>query len=90
MIARSVAGFLLGLILAVGLTGIYALLAWPSFPAALTTGMLLVFPVWLAAWTAAYQARSAWRAWAWLGGLNLACYSLLWWGRAGQWLVVPA
>ena len=52
--------------------------------------MLLVFPVWLAAWTAAYQAQTAWRAWAWLGGLNLACYGLLWLGRTGQWLVVPA
>ncbi|MDB5970193.1 MAG: hypothetical protein JWQ90_2643 [Hydrocarboniphaga sp.] len=86
---QTTAGVLLGLILSAGLCGLYALLALPSFDAALMTATLLLIPLWIAIMTLSFRIRSGLRAWASLGLANLACYGLLWALRAAAVVVLP-
>lgn len=90
MISKTVAGLLLGLTLATGVTGLWGLIGWPSFDAALTTAVVIVIPVWIGIWTATYRCSTAMRAWLWLIGANLLCFATLWGLKAAQILQVPA
>ncbi|WP_428312310.1 hypothetical protein [Hydrocarboniphaga sp.] len=87
---QTTAGVLLGLSLSTGIGGLYALLAPPSFDAALITGVLLVMPLWIAIMLLSFRIRSGVRAWMLLGLANLACYGLLWVLRMTGIAVLPA
>ncbi len=76
MIARCLAGVLLGFPLSAALIGwLYAL---PGGQSALIVLLLLFFPLWLACMAAAYFFRNGTRAWLSLGAANLAAFVALW------------
>lgn len=87
---QTTAGVLLGLTLSTGIGGLYALLAPPSFDAALITGVMLVMPLWIAIMLLSFRMRSGLHAWSVLGLANLACYGLLWLLRVSGITVIPA
>ncbi len=71
-LAKSLAGVVLGLLLALGCSGIFALLNTNmegSIKVQLT--MWLVVPIWLAVLSGCYGFRDGWRAWLWLTLANL-------------------
>lgn len=73
--SKTLAGILLGFLLALGVTGVFALLTQTlegSTRAQLT--MWLLMPVWITVLSCCYFFRDGLRAWLWLGLLNL----LLW------------
>jgi hypothetical protein len=87
---QTTAGVFLGLTLATGIGGLYALLAPPSFDAALITGVMLTMPLWIAIMLLSFRMRSGLRAWTVLGLANLLCYGLLWALRVSGMAVIPA
>lgn len=90
ILGQTTAGVLLGLSLSIGICGLYALLAPPSFDAALITGVLLAMPLWIAIMLLSFRIRSGLRAWMLLGFANLVCYGLLWVLRMTGIAVLPA
>jgi hypothetical protein len=81
MIARCLAGTLLGFPLAAVLLSLL-LLALPGGGAAyLIPALLLFFPLWIALMSGAYAFRSGTRAWLVLGGANALAFGALWLAR---------
>jgi hypothetical protein len=81
MIARCLAGTLLGFPLAAALLAL--VLHWlPGHgQAVLIPALILFFPLWTAFMAGAYMFRSGLRAWLVLGGANVAVFLALWAGR---------
>lgn len=90
MWARSLAAALLGLPLAVGVVGLFALL-WPG-PVERTTlpWLLMAFPAWIAAMSLPFLAKNGWRAWVWMGGATLGCFGLIQLVKLLGWAELPA
>lgn len=84
MWSRSCAGALLGFTLACALAGLYAVLGPQARADDLVVAVMVMFPLWIAAWTSAYTTRSATRAWLWLGAANLVSFLLLALARSSQ------
>ncbi|HEY9133883.1 MAG TPA: hypothetical protein VIM98_19180 [Dyella sp.] len=76
MIARCLAGTLLGLPLSAALIGL--LYALPGGQRALIALLLLFFPLWIACMTAAYFFRNGRQAWLSLGTANILAFAALW------------
>lgn len=73
---KSLAGTVLGFVLAVGVAGLFAVAA-PAGPSKFQMVMWLVAPLWMGILCAVFLFRDAWRAWAWLGGAGAAVHALL-------------
>jgi hypothetical protein len=81
MIARCLAGTLLGFTLAAALLAL-ALHWLPDHGAAvLIPALILFFPLWTGLMAGAYLFRSAARAWLVLGAANALAFLALWAGR---------
>jgi uncharacterized membrane protein len=81
MIARCLAGVLLGFPLAAAILSLL-LYALPRHGAAYLIPVLIgFFPLWTALMIGAYLFRSGRRAWLVLGGANLIAFGALWLGR---------
>jgi hypothetical protein len=77
MLAKTFAGILLGLPLALALIAA-AIYLWPGSSESVTLPFLVAFfPVWIGIMGATYMFRSGTRAWAWLAVANLAAFSAL-------------
>jgi hypothetical protein len=77
--AKGLAGLVLGLAIAIGVSG---LLAWAgpggiAAPGKYMVVMWAVIPVWMLVLTFCFLFRSGWRAWAWLGGAALLLHAAL-------------
>ncbi|GAB2181922.1 hypothetical protein DLREEDagrD3_21450 [Denitratisoma sp. agr-D3] len=76
--SKTLAGLLLGFLLAVGCAGIFN---WLAADMALGVrgqlAMWLLAPVWLGVLAGVYFFRSGWRAWGWLGAANLLVFGFL-------------
>jgi hypothetical protein len=79
MWAKSMAAVLLGTPLAVALVGLMALLGPGPLAIRVLPSLLLFFPVWVACISLPFWFRSGKLAWAWLGGVTLLGFALLWW-----------
>jgi hypothetical protein len=78
MIARCLAGILLGFPLAAVLLSL-SLHALPhGGEAYVIPALILFFPLWIAFMTGAYAARSGTRAWLTLGSANAVAFLALW------------
>lgn len=75
-LAKTLAGVVLGFALAIGVSGVFSLLA-RSIPMGTRAqlAMWLVMPVWVAAMGGCFLFRSGWRAWLWMGAANVAVYA---------------
>lgn len=83
-IAKTLAGVLLGLTLAFGLSGLLSLALQPmALPARGQLVMWSVAPVWLGVCSGVYFFTSGLRAWLWLGAANLLTFGALWALRQG-------
>lgn len=83
-LSKTLAGSLLGLSLALALSGLLNL-ALQSLPLS-TRGQLAMWsvaPVWLGVAGAVYVFSSGMRAWLWLGGANVLAFAMLWMGQWG-------
>jgi hypothetical protein len=78
VISRTLAGVLLGYLLAAALGSLWTRAAPGALDANLVLAMVLFVPLWLAAWTWAYLARSAWRACWTLGTVVVLAHVVLW------------
>jgi hypothetical protein len=78
MISRTLAGFLLGYVLAAALGSLWTRVMPGALDENLVLAVVLYLPLWLAAWTWSYFARSAWQAWWTLGALSLLAHAGLW------------
>lgn len=77
--AKALAGLILGLAIAIGVSG---LLAWTgpggiAAPGKYMVMMWAVPPVWMLVLTFCFLFKSGWRAWAWLGGAALLIHAAL-------------
>ena len=77
--AKGLAGLFLGLVIAIGVSG---LLAWAGPggldpPGKYVVTMWAVLPVWMLVLTFCFLFRSGWRAWAWLGAASLLIHAAL-------------
>ena len=77
MIARCLAGVLLGFTLAAALPALL-MRVLPDGSAWLIPLLILFFPLWIACMAAAYAVRSSARAWLTLAGANAAAFLALW------------
>jgi hypothetical protein len=78
MIMRTWAGALLGLTLAIALTGL-AVLCWPGDSVrVLVPAVVVFFPLYTTLILSAFLYRTASRAWGWLASANLAAFAALW------------
>jgi len=77
MIARCLAGVLLGFTLAAAMPALLMRLL-PGGSAWLIPLLILFFPLWIAFMAGAYAARSGARAWLSLAGANAAAFLALW------------
>ncbi len=76
-LSKALAGTLLGFMLAVGCSGVFAWLA-SGVPLA-TRGQLamwMIAPVWMGVLSGVFFFRSGRRAWAWLAGANLLVFGV--------------
>lgn len=84
-LGKSSAGLILGLTLAIGLTGLFAWF-WPGglmhSSAKTQMNMWLVAPIWTGVLSFCFLFRSSLRAWLWLGGANLLTWGLYFAGHA--------
>ena len=77
MLAKTFAGILLGLPLAVALVAL-AIWIWPGSSESVTLPFLIAFfPAWTGIMGGTYMFRSGARAWAWLAVANLAAFGAL-------------
>ncbi|HEX7816768.1 hypothetical protein [Dyella sp.] len=81
MIARSLAGTLLGFTLSAALVAL--LHALPGGQGALVALLLAFFPLWIGFMTLAFFFRNGSRAWLGLGAANLLAIGALWLVRHG-------
>lgn len=81
MIARCLAGTLLGFPLAAALLALLLHLLPDHGAAFLLPALILFFPLWIAFMAGAYMFRSGMRAWLILGAANAATFLALWAGR---------
>ena len=81
MIARCLAGTLLGFPLAAGLIALVLHLLPNHGAALLIPALILFFPLWIALMAGAYLFRSGARAWLVLGVANAATFLALWASR---------
>ncbi|MBD8897592.1 hypothetical protein [Rhodanobacter sp. DHG33] len=77
MIARCLAGVLLGFTLAAALPALL-MRVLPNGSAWLIPLLILFFPLWTAFMAGSYAARSGTRAWLSLGGANAVAFLALW------------
>ena len=78
MIGRSLAGILLGLTLAIALTGL-AVLCWPGGSVrVLVPAVVVFFPLYMVLILAAFLYRTVARAWGWMALANLVAFAALW------------
>jgi hypothetical protein len=78
MLARCLAGVLLGLPFSMALVGLVVWL-WPgASQGVLIPALVAFFPVYTGVMVATYLFRSAMRAWSWLALANAAAFALLW------------
>lgn len=77
-LSKVLAGTLLGFMIALGCSGIFAELA-SSLPRAAMAqlAMWLVMPIWLSVLCGCFFFRSGWRAWLWLGAASLLVFAAL-------------
>lgn len=78
-LAKGLAGLLLGLAIAIGVSG---LLAWAgpggvAAPDKYRVLMWAVLPVWMLVLTFCFLFESGWRAWLWLGGAAILVHAAL-------------
>jgi len=78
MIARCLAGTLLGFPLAAVLLRLLLLALPDGGGAYLIPALVLFFPLWIALMSGAYAFRSGARAWLVLGGANVLAFGALW------------
>jgi len=77
MLAKTFAGILLGLPLALALIAV-VIWIWPGSSESVALPFLVVFfPVWIGIMGGTYMFRSGARAWAWLAVANLAAFGAL-------------
>ncbi len=77
-LAKTLAGALLGLLLALGCSALFVALAVGIQPSARAQlAMWLVIPVWMGVLSGSYFFTSGLRAWGWLVVSNLAVLGLL-------------
>jgi len=81
MIARCLAGTLLGFPLAALLLALLLQLLPDHGQAFLIPALILFFPLWTAFMAGAYMFRSGLRAWLIMSGANAAVFAALWWLR---------
>jgi hypothetical protein len=79
--AKSLAGALLGLTLALAVGGMF--MRYVDGPAMITSqiAMWVVPPVWMAVLSFCFLFRSGLRAWLWLLAANALAWALVWVGR---------
>ncbi|MHA6203668.1 hypothetical protein ACXU4B_04485 [Dyella soli] len=82
MIARCLAGTLLGFPLAATVLALLLKLLPDHGQAYLVPALILFFPLWTGVMAAAYLFRSGLRAWLVLGTANAMAFAALWAGRA--------
>lgn len=83
-VAKTLAGSVLGLALALGASGVFSQLnAGMPLSVRGQLAMWMVPPVWLVVLGAVYFFQSGLRAWLWLGGASLLVHGLLWALRPG-------
>lgn len=78
-LAKGLAGLILGLVIAIGLSGLLAR-AGPGgtdAPGKYVVTMWAVVPVWMLVLTFCFLFRNGWRAWAWLGGAAFLVHAAL-------------
>ncbi|MYN05008.1 hypothetical protein GTP41_23205 [Pseudoduganella sp. DS3] len=73
MLGKASAAAFLGMPLAAGMVGILILLLRDQRSWTLPL-LLLFFLVWVAVMAAAFQCRSGWRAWLWMGSATAGVY----------------
>lgn len=78
MIARCLAGTLLGFPLAALLLALVLHLLPGHGEAVLVPALILFFPLWTAFMAGAYAFRNGARAWLVMGGANLIVFAALW------------
>lgn len=76
-LAKSIAGTLLGLLLAIGVSSLFNLAA-TAMPLGVRAqlAMWLVPPVWFGVLSFSYLFASGWRAWLWLGSANALVFAI--------------
>ena len=78
MLAKTLAGILLGLPLAMALIAIVVWI-WPgSSESVAMPALVAFFPAWTGIMGGTYMFRSGARAWTWLAVANLVAFSALW------------
>jgi hypothetical protein len=81
MLAKTFAGILLGLPLAIALVAVL-IWVWPGSSESVALPLLVAFfPMWIGIMGATYMFRTGARAWAWLAVANLAAFGALWAAR---------
>lgn len=78
MIARCLAGTLLGFPLAALLLALLLHLLPGHGEAVLVPALILFFPLWTAFMAGAYMFRNGARAWLVMGGANVVAFAALW------------
>ena len=78
MIARCLAGTLLGFPLAALLLALLLQVLPRHGEAFLIPALILFFPLWTAFMAGAYMFRNGLRAWLMMGGANVAVFAALW------------
>lgn len=77
-VSKTLAGVLLGLTLAMAISGVFSQLALDMpLPTRGQLMMWMVPPIWLGVCSGVYFFASGLRAWLWLGGANLIAYGLM-------------
>jgi hypothetical protein len=82
MLAKTFAGILLGLPLALAVIAL-VISVWPGSSESVAMPLLIAFfPAWTGIMGATYMFRSGGRAWAWLAVANVAAFGALWLAKA--------
>jgi hypothetical protein len=77
-VSKTLAGVLLGLTLAMAISGVFSqLMLDMPLPTRGQLMMWMVPPIWLGVASGVYFFASGLRAWLWLGGANLIAYGLM-------------
>lgn len=77
MLAKALAGILLGLPLSMAVVSL-AIWLWPHSSESVVIPMLVMFfPLWIGVMAATFLFRSGVRAWAWLAVANLGAFAAL-------------
>ena len=82
---KASAGIILGLALALALTGLFAWVGPGGLmhsSAKTQLNMWLISPIWAFILSSCFLFRSGWRAWGWLGLANIIAFGLLFAAKA--------